>query len=373
VYIITCPHCSKPVEVSLASPGAMACDACGYAGPMPADAAQHLRAASELVRGLDLRSRQLSAFQRRALSSSGCMVALLVVLVVVFLLPALGLAGVSIYMVLDDHWGPWGVALAVATGSSPLALLLLTMGPGLWLLRRSRRALREATAAMPPRQPGSPARCRLCAADLARSQEPVVRCGYCGSDNLIDWPAMRRIAGEQHHALEGQAREVARKAEAVKRGVRRTSLALALTIVGGPALAFVVFIAVIIATLFVELPPDMERWYVIVERSGRLCAAETHQNIHGEWVVRNLGSPIDGIRSQMPLSELGAYRRVRADWFLGRSGTGMDSEHRQVSGRVESLRTELTGANNGMIGGRAIYLEGFCADPEPEATPVPAR
>jgi hypothetical protein len=92
MYVVTCPGCARPSAVSLAHPDMMACDACGYRGPIPEDAARSLRAAVAMIRGLDARGRQLSAVQRRALHSSGCTVAIVVALFLVLLLPAMGLA-----------------------------------------------------------------------------------------------------------------------------------------------------------------------------------------------------------------------------------------------------------------------------------------
>jgi hypothetical protein len=38
MYVVTCPGCARPSAVSLAHPDMMACDACGYRGPIPEDA-----------------------------------------------------------------------------------------------------------------------------------------------------------------------------------------------------------------------------------------------------------------------------------------------------------------------------------------------
>lgn len=194
MLVTPCPNCGKPTRAKLATPDAIHCDACGYAGPPSPEARASIEAARGHLRGRDVRARQISEAARRA--SLGWRTALLVVGFVIASIPTLG----NVLWVLEhlahpdkrqlDHAETWGAFGALLFGGLVGARLLEKH-------RRNQRAIRRALAAVPPLQAGAAATCRVCGADLAGGSA-VVRCTFCGTDNYAKAAVIRGL--DRHEA-----------------------------------------------------------------------------------------------------------------------------------------------------------------------------
>jgi hypothetical protein len=178
----------------------MACAACGFHGPPPHDVSSALRAAGAMLRGLDVRRRQLSDAQRAAvLRADARRGRYLVVWLVVSVLYG-GCAGCGGTMI---ELGDRGTKMIGSLFTVPFVLMLVTGGLCLVWLSRSGNAIRLACAAIPPAAPGEPAACRVCGAPVVvPGGAAFARCGYCAADNLVEPRALDLVRGRQAMAFD---------------------------------------------------------------------------------------------------------------------------------------------------------------------------
>lgn len=120
----------------------------------------------------------------------------------------------------------------------PVILILLVAALLGWMfLRRSRRKLERACCAVPPLKAGEPAGCHVCGGPLqSRGTQKVVRCGYCGADNLVA-PAVLRHAGARRKAVVGDyQREVREQAVRVSGTLSRATIVFLVLVFVSPVL-----------------------------------------------------------------------------------------------------------------------------------------
>ena len=364
MYVITCPTCAKETPVSLVSTEGMTCTSCGYTGPASPEAIARLQAAAALVRGLGSRERQLSGVQRKAMQSSGCLTALLVGVLVALMIPALlfAILGVSIISSGDGEVPTmFGISFIVTVCAPVLVLLVFGVGGLLWL-KKSRRALRLAAAAEPPAHPGGAARCRMCAADLPGSQDPVVRCQFCESDNLVDRELLGKMSTTRHAALDDYQQVVASKSGAVRKAVVSATLAIVMAVVVGPIAVVVLFIGSALILGNIEASARLDHQYgMIPTPGGQLCAGSVYQHAEGDWIVNFWDAPPPGVEAFTRRPTLDGLNVVDANWFLSRQVSGKNEDDQPVTGTVERVHSTHLGARNyAVVEGQSLEIIGIC-------------
>lgn len=272
----SCPGCSAPTPLSLAS-SSIHCSSCGYDGPPAPEVAEQLGRAAAILAQFDVRERQLAGWARAAISSGFWPVA-------AYLLVAALVNAPMLVIALFGAWA-WGDD-AMSTGvfvlfTSPLVVSVMATGAGLRWLSRRRAKLRFEAAAAPPVAPGSTASCRVCGASLADLGEPVVRCGYCEADNLVDPTVLRQASAAKLRSLEGVVDAVRQGAIGLRAASRRAGCALAsvgcLTPVG--LLVGTLVIATILAEI--EAEPSDDARYTIVQTAAGRCVALVTESARG--------------------------------------------------------------------------------------------
>lgn len=183
-----CPRCGAPLPVSLATPHAITCGACGFEGKPPPDVVARLEAANEVLGREVERDRQLTDIQRRAVQvgskGEGAVLAVSLVLTAPFLL----MIASSVVRGLGMGGAEGRRLLVGGCAYIPTVVVLSVLA---WFAFRSVRAMRRELearcAAVPPLAPGQPARCRVCGGPVSpQGVERVARCPYCRADNLLD-------------------------------------------------------------------------------------------------------------------------------------------------------------------------------------------
>lgn len=232
--ILRCEGCGAPVPLGTGSD--VLCPYCGARFPVP-DAYAKMRQA-EVARdaGRAEAHRLFAAIGNppgvlaRAWGtvSTGCIWLLLwpPAFVVDALLIAKGMEIVSrsIGATLFDVWS--NTRIYTGVGAAMYVTLGVPTVLGIYGRRRTKgkQRLQAALAALPPDQPGGPARCRSCAAPLdVPDGRTGVACLYCGADNLVrmpeDWIAKLRTSASR---LVTTIEEVAREDRTQRSGERRS-------------------------------------------------------------------------------------------------------------------------------------------------------
>jgi hypothetical protein len=193
-----CRVCGAPCRIGPS--GDLACPFCGTRDVLPPDPFGRMM---ELKRRLDAASRaagQLEGLERAlayVFEDRGAFFratsAYLVVFVMVCVLTAFQscsvLAGAP-----DDL--EVGLVLYALLGPALAGGFVVAFGFALLAGRfRYRRAVRPHLFARPPAQPGTPARCRACGADLPPARAAVTTCRFCATQNLVTAEVMRQVGG----------------------------------------------------------------------------------------------------------------------------------------------------------------------------------
>jgi len=351
VYVTNCPGCSKPSPVSIAWPDRLVCDACGYDGPMPEATAARLRAAGESLHRLDASHRQLSRGQRAALSS-GCLSAgIYGALACVLGIPALCSMSCGIYFVLDYERADPGALFFAVSGA---LVLVVTVACAAWITR-TRDKLRLAASATPPPVAGAPARCRACAAPLAAGTEAVVRCEFCGADNLVAPEVLGRVVQQRVEVLAGFEERVAADAGDVRRAALRAVAALVVTFVVTPFLVFAGTVVVLVVQSYVERPPHEFRYAIVDTEAGRCVARLTPAG--GGYDLTYAYPPVESMPTTFHRDTLDGVEVVALRRLVGRRVTWRDTGS-------EELNTERIGRIYGTYAGDHNYAElGFSRRP----------
>jgi len=235
---MTCPQCGAAVPLSLASPDHVRCPSCEYQGAPSPELAAQLAEAQTALDGCEAAGRQLGRVQRASVQW-GLYSEIGFVLMVLVCTAPLGLMALK---ALWDALFTQGVMAATSwimvLALLPVLLILFGVAALGWLLlRRSRRKLEQACCAVPPSKAGEPAGCHVCGGPLqSRGTQKVVRCGYCGADNLVA-PAVLQRAGAAHETvLEGYDREVKQRAYQVSGTLSKVTIAFLILLFVSPVL-----------------------------------------------------------------------------------------------------------------------------------------
>jgi len=264
----TCPHCGAPTRVSLESPDAMACSACGYRGPPAPNVRQGLYEARQALFGIDARRRQLGWVQQRvgagAKSSGGvgCIFAALLV-------PFGGCGGCLFALTAEGETSDIGTAIILL---GPAFFIVLVGGIILRELRRTRKRVEDACAAVPPAVPGAPLGCHVCGADLPQvdlSRAGVVRCRFCSADNVVRSDILQRAAAVGAQAAGTLLEQVRQHALGLARHQQRSARLLGSLVLLAPFSACVTLVA---ATVVSPSGEPTERYTLIRDDVG-VCVA----------------------------------------------------------------------------------------------------
>ncbi len=361
LYTVHCPQCDRPASVSLARPESIDCDACGYSGRLPDDVTGRLRHASDVVKGLDAGSRQLSSSQRRALTSSLSQVGKFVAVSVLSGIPSILflLGGLSMLLLDPPFW------FGFAAAATPSAILFLTTILAFTRIRQGRRALVEASMAVPPAAEGQPASCRLCGAPIETSTRAVVRCDWCMTDNLVTGEVLGLAADRRMEVLEGFEKVVLERATRVRAVARRSRLVLILLSVGAPLASTTLFFVVMVLLLAIERPVNGKHGYALVETQAGPCVGNVYRRSGGESTLDfGLVAP-PGVENhiRIPDADLVPFDiddLVGKEVFFWEARAGAPT-----SGVVERVHGTALGENYAVVSGLDRKPEGLCLAPAP--------
>jgi uncharacterized Zn finger protein (UPF0148 family) len=264
----SCPQCAAPTPLSLATT-AVRCASCGYDGPPAAAVAEQLARASAILRQVDVRERQLAGWARAALASGRWPIAAYLAVATLVNAPMLVIAIFGAWS-WAESWTSTAGLLWFATPTVVSALA--TIGGLRWLGRR-RAALRLQAAAAPPAAPGSTASCRVCGASLDESAGPVVRCGYCEADNLVDPSVLGQVAVTKLRSLENLVDTVREGATGLRVASRRAGCALAGVGCATPVALLVATTALALVLASIPTAPSGASRYAVVQTAAGRCVA----------------------------------------------------------------------------------------------------
>jgi hypothetical protein len=263
-----CPSCGATNAVSLAQPDRYECTYCKYDGPPPDKVREPLQHAARVVQDLDHRRLQLSAEQQRALEFGWTGRAIYAGLLLLLTLP-------SVLVAKACATGP-----TIVTG---LPALVLTYGPvvvvvalgahGLRKMWSARHELEEACSAIPPRAPGTPARCHVCGAPLTPApSRAVARCEYCRADNIVSPRVLSRMQDKQRGVFREYADAVRDESEALSSITVIATARLAAVALLAPAASVAIVTFVAILSLYDPFGPvDRSREYLLIRRDAAAC------------------------------------------------------------------------------------------------------
>lgn len=304
MLVTPCPNCGKPTPARLASPDALRCSACGYAGPPPPTARAAIVAARSHLENRDVRARQISSLVRR--TSLGWRTALLIGTFVLSSLPTLGFVAIVMAHLVRpeqrqlDYATTWSAFFSLFIGWSVGAVLLAKH-------RRDQAAIRRAIAAVPALRAGDPAACRVCGADLPAGGA-IVRCAFCGTDNYADDKTIRRLDAREANdvaAFEEDLRvETASTAERMA-SASRSLLVAALVMPVGVLLVVSVALAPLAARVESTLD-ESTKYTSAATRDGECIGVPVHPSDGDTSYTLDLGTaryePPSSLGERYPLS-----------------------------------------------------------------------
>jgi hypothetical protein len=269
---LRCPRCGSNAPVFLATPDRLRCPSCSFDGAPDAESAVRLRGAAEILSATAAKERQLGDRQRRALVSAGRAVGCVAPLLAIVLLLLLVLAVMAVVDVGKPREEGTPRAVFAIVEVSVFVASAAAAGLGLRTVRRSRRRLRDACAAVPSAFPGEPATCHCCGGPLVAGDGSFARCGYCQADNLLEQDVMQRAAAHR-------ASSTSDLVEQVQTETRSVALASASTLGRVMLVTVVTFLAIPFAAGFIitgihyafPLEVDAARTYAFVPTAGSSC------------------------------------------------------------------------------------------------------
>ncbi|APR85142.1 Hypothetical protein A7982_10491 [Minicystis rosea] len=357
---MSCPRCGKPSAVSLATPEAMRCTACGYHGAPAPDVVRSLLEAAAVVARSPIQSRQLSDSVRRALSSAnayrlrftGISMGCSTPVILGALCFGLGQAASND----DTNW--MLVAFGVAMVLETFALAAL----GGALIARRQRAMEEACAARPPSAPGEPSTCHLCGAPLVGHTEAFVRCGFCAADNLVAPAVLARARGVLSPWYGSQVEAVESALERVRTVNNGATLFMILGAVAIPPFVLIQFILIVAIGVGIGVDIDKSVRYTVVHTAAGECIGRIKPQGNKTLVLFGLWRPNDlPTEMTIPASQVHAFALSKLQGKRVRAYTG-------EMGRVERvLGSPLHGNSVGLdVGTGKMQLHaptGLCLAP----------
>ena len=356
----SCPKCGVPTPVSLAFPDMMSCPSCGFSGPVPTDAGERLKSAADLVQSQDSRLRQLTKRERRTLESGWIFNLIYAFVTIIFLTPALWFAAIFLLASFSGERVFWpGVLLALI----PPLFLIGASAFGMLVVRRARKRLRHAFAAMPAPDEGSDVRCRVCGLNLPSSNKGVVRCKWCGTDHFLEAAGFRDPGIRAIEVADGFEREVERRAQSAHNSVGGAILLLGLTLGLAPVLTVVVFIVSFIVAALIEAPPLMENQYTVVETMHGRCLLEIEGSASIGYRLDFGYRRFESGERERDIPSLDDLELVDATWVVGRrvSVLSLPSDTTPEVGVVERVCSTMIGGGNYVVFDEEDYhLAGAC-------------
>ena len=347
MFVVRCPSCGAPNAACLATPDRIACSACGYVGTPPPDAGRQLQAAAAVLAGVDVRERQLSEQQRKALGRArrgASRVASILMLALLPLTPCALCSGV--FLIGENRSIPLFIMCV-----SPFLFLGMTGGTVVLWLRRRRRVLEAACAAVPPAVEGGPARCHVCGGDLAApalDAGGLVRCGYCQADNLVDPKVLARLGDRRVH-------DVSRFEEAVRAQSRQlgleSGLAFGVVLVLGllaPTLCIASAWGTDLLARKVERPANTERTYQLIQLGEGACVAYLQGRYDDGTGYLMVARPPSGTRGANYVQGAGV-EGFPASWLVGRWVRVQDIHRQWHVGVVRRIHGTLLDRNNHLV------------------------
>jgi len=359
MYVVSCPNCAHPCPVSLDRPDAATCPACGFAGALPPDLRGRLEAAAGLLKGIDVRHRQLTGQQRSVLGSGCGFTVILATVVTVFMIPAIIWAAVNVGLALEART-LGNTVLSLVLGLSPALVLLLGATVSYLLLRRVRDRLKRATVAAPPFEGSTAARCRVCSAELVSTGDAIVRCAFCEADNIVDSSIVSDAAQAQYQVLEGFERVVSDAGQSLHRAARHGVVAVIASLASAPVLAFLFAMIAYAALSAVEQPANLELRYTILDTPGGRCLARVYESGDGSFELSFGVATPPGASTTSRRTTLEGLEIVNAQWVVGRD---VRSHYFSTpsTGRVTAIVGDLTGETNfTTLQGWSVPIEGLC-------------
>lgn len=369
-----CPRCGRPASFHLTRPDVLRCAGCGYVGAPPPAAAAHLAAASSFLATLDVRTRQLSGEQQRAIEgarrSATRYVIAVALLGVPFAIWAIAGVAVSTGARAGFDWG------AAALGLLPLAFYAGWTGlMARFVFGRARR-IEEACAARPD-PAGGPAACHVCGGTVpAPSGSPFVRCPYCAADNYCEPDVVRRMGEKQAVVLRSFEQEIATRARAASETVTNAGCVLVPMALGAPIGTVVTMMIVAIPLSSRESPTDPSVEYAAVDTPAGRCIARVYRE--GSAVVLDFGistrPPAIVDREERRPSDAG-LERFPATALVGRAVRTLEHTGtvKKVYRTALDPNVDVMSISDGARWYQGLYIPGTClADaPAKPAAPKP--
>ncbi|HEX7665924.1 MAG TPA: hypothetical protein VF407_15460, partial [Polyangiaceae bacterium] len=333
MLVTPCPRCGKPTPARLATPDALRCDACGYAGPPPPPARDAMLAARAHLEARDVRARQISSAVRSA--SLGWRTALLVLTFVVSSLPTLYFFAIVMgHLIRPDQrqldlTTTWSAFLSLLAGWTIGAMLLAKH-------RRDQKAIRRLIAAVPSARVGEPAACRVCGADLPAGSA-LVRCTFCGTDNWADDRAIRKLDAREASDVGAFEKDLAKETSSVAEGIARSEkrLLVAAFVLPLGILALVSFGLAPLATHVESTLDDQLKYTSAATRDGECVGVPVHPSDDDpSWTLDR------GTRRFEPPSSLGTRW---PEWFTASALVGKpvhldaENDHHEVAATVTKV------------------------------------
>jgi hypothetical protein len=344
------------VSLSLATSERVRCLACGHDGPPAPEVAERLREAGVMLRGLDVRERQLDASQAAAIQRAlGERRTLRLVVALTSLLPALWGAFFLLMFLLDDEGERGSLVILL-----PPMLLPLAIYGGLVVLvlrhaGRKREGLLALCAAEAPGAPGEPASCHVCGAPLVgEATHAVARCSYCEADNVVD-----------PQALDAARRRRESSVGSIEQAVQAEARAATFASVGAGFGA----IAALIAAPLVGLGLTFVLWFsvgmgiAIVDTEQGRCVGRVAERKGAQGI--DLGKERDkGARVWLPRSR--GVAEISLNELIGRRVLLLSG----VEGTVEKFRGDFINGQNLLLSDKGqVPVEGVCLV-DPSAAPA---
>lgn len=233
--MVPCPQCGGAAQIRLADPTAGNCAFCRTRFPLPPELAQAVGHAAAVLHQQAAAERQVEASIAELAAHEVQWTARLrrITTALAGLGGAMALVGLVLMNV--DHDWPYYVGTGLAGAVTAIAL-------GLGALRVVPPAVRQVvgrwTAIRLPGEAGLG--CRVCGGPLPQVVAPVLRCTYCGADNLASDEVMAKVAATAQHAQRSVLAVAARR----QRGDDLAAVALkSLPLVVGLAWIVVFFLA----------------------------------------------------------------------------------------------------------------------------------
>jgi hypothetical protein len=354
-----CPRCGAALSVTLASLGGVRCPRCGHYGPPPAQVASRLSEAQRSLFASDAQARQFGHATRSAVARALRLRTYAVFGYGVGAFPSALAALLGVATAVGSRTPLSERATTVAFFSAPLVLYAVVAAITWRMLSSARAALLAAAAAIPPERPGDAATCNVCGAPVSgRAQEPIVRCAYCATDNVVHPAALGRAVGRKAIDLAFLGAAIRRRAAQIEAGGRRVATGLLVGIFGTPVVgwagAFVLLVMGLLVEGCTEPPPSVVARYAFVETPSGTCVAKV--------VARGARSVADfGTNHALPVDLVVSptATRFRADALKGRTlriDDGSQGTVRTVYGSrlTDQDTVTLDPSGTGMVNGSCL-------------------